>query len=137
MRTGDNARGCELMDQLAGFLAVFIGKDQLAFSGTVNAHLCGPVQVAVGVAGQGDRLFPGFHVRLDAFYQNGGPEYGSVQGGPDGGVGAFPHFFQVILLNTLQVGGNGGAFYRDAIFFGGLRRVDGHLVLGSVPVSYA
>src|SRR5699024_11491949 len=75
--------------------------------------------------------------RLDAVDHDGGAEYGAVQHGADGAVGALPHLVQLVLVHPLGVGGDGGALDRHAVLLVGQGGVHRHLVAGGVPVVQA
>ena len=133
MHAGDHAGGGELMDGLACLAAVGPGVDQLHLAGVGDEHLGGAVHVAVGMAGQGDGLFPGLHQRIDAVNEDRGAENRTVENAADGGVGALVHLLQIELLHPLQVRGDGGALDGHAVLLGSHGRVDGHLILGRIP----
>ena len=125
------------MDELAGLGAVGGGVDELDLAGAGDAHLGVLVDVAVGVAGDGDGLFPAADDGLDALDHDGGAEDRAVEHGADGAVGALPHLLEVVLLDALGVGGDGRALDRDAQALGGLGGVDGDLVVGLIAVLEA
>ena len=58
------------------------------------------------------------------------------QDGPDGTVGAGPHFLQVVFLHPGCIGRNGSAFHRHPVFFRCQGRIDGHLVVCIIPVLH-
>lgn len=89
------------------------------------------------MAGNGDGLFPVLHHRVDAVDHDGGAEYGAVQHGPDGAVGAFPHLVQMVLIHALRIGGDGGTLDRYTVFFVGQCCIHGHLIPGGIPVGQA
>ena len=49
-------------------------------------------------------------------------------------LGGFPHLLEAELLDARLVRGDGGAFDADMFALDGLRRVDGHLIVGGVAV---
>ena len=126
----------EVEHRLAAQLpAAFIGEHQLGFSGTGYAVFHRLVQVAVGVAGDGNGLLPAGHHRLDPLQQDGCAEHGAVQRRPDGGVGRFPQLGQAVLLLALQVGGDGGALHADLQALDGLRCLCGDGICRLLPVG--
>ena len=132
--TGDYAVAFKIIDGLAGLLALGIGEYQLGLT-PGYPHLRGLIHVAIGVTGDGDGRFPALHYRGNALHHNGGAEYGAVQNGADGTVGAFPHFVEIVFGHAGFVRGDGGAFHRNAVLFIGVGGVDGHLVAGLIPVG--
>ena len=73
------------------------------------------IDIAKGMAGNGDGSFPGSNRRTDSLDQNRCPKHRSIQHGPDGSVGAFIHFLQVIFLHPVSVGRDSGALYADRV----------------------
>ena len=132
-----DARAVELVDELARLGAVGGGVDELHFAGTGNAQLRVLVHVAVGVAGDGDGLYPVVHARLDARHGDGRAEHRAVEQGADGAVGALPHLLQVVLVHARGVRRDGGALHGHAQALGGLGGIHGHLVVGGVAVLEA
>ena len=134
----EDAGAFEVKDGLTGeLLAALVGEDHLRLARAGDPILHGLVDVAVGVAGDGNGLFPAGDHRLHLGDEDGGTKDRAVQGRPDGGVGGFPHLFQVILFHPLEVGGDGGAFHPHVPVLDGLGRLDGDLVVGGVPVGQA
>lgn len=74
---------------------------------------------------------------MDALDHNGFPEYRTVQESPDCAVGTLPHFLQVVFFHPLGIGSNGSAFYRHAVLFRSQSGINGHLVIGFVPVGHS
>ena len=87
----DDAGALEVKDGLSGLGSVGGREHDLCLSGTFDLELGVLIYIAVCVTGHGNGLFPGTDIRLDALHQDGGTEYGAVQGSPDGGVGALVH----------------------------------------------
>ena len=132
-----HAGALEIIDDGLLFGAVLAGKAQLGAAGAGHPELGALVHVAIGVAGDGDGLFPAAHRRLDAVDHDGRAEHGAVQHGADSAVGAFPHLMQLVLVHPLGVGGDGGALDRHAVLLVGQGGVHRHLVAGGVPVGQA
>ena len=87
------------------------------------------------MTGDGDRLFPVAHCGLDRVKENRGTEDRTVKNCTDGAVRTLPHFREVILLDTLLVRGDGGAFDGHTVFFVGISGVKGHLVTGALALG--
>ena len=89
------------------------------------------------MSGNGDGLFPVLNTWIDSLYHNRCTEHGSVQDGTYGSVGTLPHFLQVVFLHAGSVGGDGGTFDCNLIFFRGVGGIDGNLVVRFVAVFQA
>ena len=127
----------KIKDGGALLAAVCTGEHQLCLACTGNAELGALIHIAVGVAGDGDGLFPVLDHRLDAVDHNGRAEHGAVQHGANGAVGALPHLVQLVLLHALGVGGDGGALDRHAVLLVGEGGIHGHLICGGIAVGQA
>ena len=134
VHTHHNAFAAKVVDIGTGDGAVRSGDDQLRLAAGRSAQLGVLINIAVGVTRQGDRLFPGGHRRGDAADRHGSTEHGAVHNGADGAVGAFPHLLEVVFLDPLLIRGDGGALDADAVLLAGLRRFDGHLVVGRIAI---
>ena len=88
----DDAGILEIMYGFPGFLPVLIGENKLGLTGAFDFHFHVFIYIAVGMAGDGDGLFPVPDTGFNSLYNDGRPEYGAVQNGTDGSVGAFPHW---------------------------------------------
>ena len=132
-----DAGAFEFKNGLSLLVSVFIREDQLRLSGTGDLHFHIFIDIAVGVTGDGDGLFPVSHAGLDPLYHNGRAEHGAVQDGADGPVGALPHLLQVIFRHAGGVGRDGGAFDGDAVFLRGFRGFHGHLIVRLIAVGKA
>ena len=131
-----HAGAVEVVDRLAAQLrAVVVGEHQLRLTGAGDAVLHRLIYVAVGVAGDGDGLFPAGHHRLHTGNEDGGAEHRAVQRRTDGGVGGLPELLEAVLLLPLIVGGDGGALHAHVQALDGLRRLPGHGILRPVPVG--
>ena len=87
------------------------------------------------MAGNADGLFPCGNIGRDALDQNRRTEHGAVKYGSDGAVGRLPHLLEIVFAHSRRVGGNGSALDRNAVFPGGFRTVEGHLIVGFVAVN--
>ena len=131
-----HAGAFEIIDGLAAELrAVLVRDHQFGLGRAGYPVLHRLVQIAVGVAGDGHRLFPAGHHRPNAAEQDGRAEHGAVQRRPDGGVGGFPQLAEAVLLLPLEIGGDGGAFHAHLQTLDGVRGLAGHGVLRPVPVG--
>ena len=108
----------ELMDQFARLGAVGSGHNKLRTAACGYNAFRIAVNVAVGVTGNGDRFLPAGQEGDNPVDKNGCTENRSVQDGADGTVRRFPHLVQIVFLYPGCIGGNGGAFDGDAVFFG-------------------
>ena len=124
----------KLMHQLSGLASVFSGVYQFYLSCPRDLHFRSFVYIPIGMSCNRDRLFPVFHAGFDPLYYDRRTENSSVQNGTDCSVGAFPHFFQIVLRHAGSVRRDGRTLYRYFIFLGGICRVDGHLVVRLIPV---
>ena len=95
------------------------------------------IDITVGVTGDGDRLLPELHGRVDRRDGYRGAEHGSVEHRADGSVRALVHLLEVVLSHPLRVGSDGRALDGHTIFLGGVGGVHGHLVGGLIPVGEA
>ena len=82
----------KFVNQLPYFRAVLRREHKLRFSFARNPDFRIPVNVPVGVAGDGYGLCPVFYIGNNPFYQYGRAEDRAVENRPDGSVGTFPHF---------------------------------------------
>ena len=133
----DHAWSVEDVDELAALGAVGGGVDELHLAGAVHAHLGVLVDVAIGVARDGDWSLPGGHRRLDALDHDGRAEDRAVEQRADGTVGTLPHLLEPVLLHAGGVGGDGCALDGHAQTLGRLGGVHGDLVVGPVAVLEA
>ena len=130
----NDPRAVKGMDQFSFFCSVCACIDQLHFSGSRNFHLSPFINVSVRMSCDRNRLFPVFHTGFNTFYHDRRTEHCAVQDGTDGAVGAFPHFFQIILAHTGGIGGNRSALHRHLIFFCGICGINGHLIIRLIAV---
>ena len=87
----EHAGALKVVDGLAEFLLpVRAGEHQLGPAGAGHPVLGAPINVAVGVACDGDGMLPGLDHRGDAPDHDRGAEHGAVQDGADGAVGRLP-----------------------------------------------
>ena len=135
MHTHQNAGSLELMDELPGFFAVLTGDDQLGGAGAVHIQLAIFIDISIGMTSDGDGLFPGGDTGGNPFNHNRSAENRAVQQRADSAVGRQPHFRQVILLDALSVGGNGGALYAHMVFLYRFRSLCRHLVGGLFAID--
>ena len=123
------------MDRLPDFAPVLCNKDKLCLplAGNLDLHIL--VNVPISVTGNSNGLGPVLYIGHNPPNQNGRAKYRSIQDCPDCPIGAFPHFFQIILRHSGGVGGDGCAFHRHTVFLCGIGAVHRHLIICLVPVS--
>ena len=134
VHTLEDALALELVDHHFLVLAANAVKDELGNTGFVGTQLNTLVNVAIGMTSDGDGLFPVLHHGLDARDGDGSAEYGTVEDGTDGAVGALPHLVQLVLVHTFQVGGDGSALHANTILLASLSSLDGDLVTSLVAL---
>ena len=134
MHTLDDARAVKFMDGLPHFCPVSRSKYQLRLSGARHLHLRCLVHIAVRMTGNGDGLLPGAHRGLNAFHHDRCTKNSAVQNGADRSIGALPHFLQIIFCHTGSVGGDGGTFNCNTVFFRCQRGIHRHLIVGLIAV---
>ena len=117
----NDARAFHLHDCLACFVAVFVCKDKLGFSGAVNVHLAVLVNVAVGMSAHNERLFPAFNGRFYVFYDNRLSENCAVKLRPDYSVRAWCKLLELIFFHAGCIRCNCCAFnaYAEALYCSG------------------
>ena len=136
--TLEDGRAVDLLDEDGLLLAGHAAEGHGALAGLVGGKAHGFIDVAVGVAGDGDGLFPVAHDRLDGIEQDRRAKDRAVQDGADGAVRAFPHLGQLrVLGHPLGIRRDRRAFDGHTVFSRGQRRVDGDLILRLVAVQQA
>ena len=133
----DDTGPFKLHNGLPDLGAILTGEAQFGLSGAGHAILGVFVYVAVGMAGDGDGLFPVAHAGGDAFHHHRRAEHRAVQYGADGTVGALPHLLEAVFLHALGVGGDGGAFDGYAVFERSLGAFHGDAVIRLIAVLQA
>ena len=129
-----HARSFELVNCHSTFGAILRSVDQFYLARSWNLHLRSFIHITIGMTCQRDRFFPRFYIRLNAFYNDRRPEYGSIKDRTDGSVGTLPHFFQMILFHTGCIGRDGCAFHCYSIFFGRFCSINGDLIIGLISL---
>ena len=125
----DTVAVVKAVDQLAALVAVLICHTQLSLGAFFNDHFGVLVYVAVSVTGDADGLCPCRNVGSDALDEDRLTEYRTVEDRSDRTVRAFPHFFEVVLVHTRRVRGDGRALDRYAVLFRRLCGVDSDLIV--------
>ena len=133
----DDTGPFKLHNGLPDLGAILTGEAQFGLSGAGHAILGVFIYVAVGMAGDGDGLFPVAHAGGDAFHHHWRAEHRAVQYGADGTVGALPHLLEAVFLHALGVGGDGGAFDGYAVFERSLGAFHGDAVIRLIAVLQA
>ena len=137
MDTLDHAGALELMDRFAGLISLFVCEKKFCLAGTLCQDLDVFVDVAVGVTGHDNGLFPGADIGFDTADKDGGAENCAVQSGTDGRVRALVHCMQIIFLDSGGIGSDCGTFDSDAEPFGRFRSLDSDLIVGLIPLFQA
>jgi hypothetical protein len=88
----------------------------------------------MGVAADDDGLGPAGHEAGHVGADNGLTEDSSIEDVTDGAVGGFPHLFQLELLDTFFIGGDGSALDTNFVLLDGVGRLDSDLVICGVTV---
>ena len=127
-----NAAALKVIDGFSELASVSTGEDKLCLAGGGDSVFCSLVNVAVSVTRDGDRLLPVANGGLYRVDKYGRAENSSVKDSADSAVGALPHLAEVVFLNTLLVGSDSSALYRNAVFLRCVSAVKGHLILGSL-----
>ena len=99
-----------------------------------EAEIGGAILVAEGMTADDDRLGPAGHQARHVLADDRLAEDDAAKDVADRAVRRLPHFPEVELLHARFIGGDGGAFHRNAMALGGLGGLDGDLVAGLVTV---
>ena len=86
------------------------------------------------MAGYYNRLGPAGNQTRNVAHHDRLAENGSAENIADGAIGGLPHLLQAEFLDTRLIRRDGGALYTDMLTLDGLRRVDGHLIVGGIAV---
>lgn len=92
------------------------------------------VLISESVSSDNNWLFPSWNESGDIFNNDGFSKDGTVQDVSDGSVGAFPHLFEIELLDSGFVRGDGGTFDTNFALFDGVGGIDGDLIVGGVSM---
>ena len=117
-----------------GFAAVVRREGDGQPTGTIDFEIGRLVLVAEGVAGDDDRLRPSGDETRDVRDDNRLAEDGAAENIADGAVRGLPHFLEAEFLDPGFVRGDGGALHAHVFSLDGVGGIDGHLVIGGVPV---
>ena len=82
-------------------------------------------------------FYPPAHKPGYIFPDNSFPEDRATQDISDGAIWRFPHLFQLELLHSLLIGGDGGTLDANVVLLYGFRSVLGDLVIGGIAILYA
>jgi len=113
------------------------GEDDFELAGLGGDVIGGAVLVAKSVTADADWLLPAGHEEGNVLAHDWLAEDDAVEDVTDGAVGRLPHRLQLEFLDTLLVGGDGGALDGDVVLQGGVGGVDGDLIVGLVSVFHA
>ena len=106
-------------------------------TGTRKLKIGRAVLVAKTVTGHHHRLIPMAHQTRHVFTNDRLAENSAIENIADGPVRAFPHLLEIEFLHARFVRRDGGALDGDTVFLRCHRRLDSHLVVGSVAVLHA
>ncbi len=135
LHLGNSAvRAIIVNDVLNRLGAVFRSEGYGEGAGSRNLEISGFVLVSEGVTCHDDRLGPSRDQARHIAHDDRLAEDGAAENVADGTIGGFPHLLEAELLDARLVRGDGGAFDADMFALDGLRRVDGHLIVGGVAV---
>ena len=101
------------------------GEDDFELAGLGGDVVGGAVLVAKSVTADADWLLPAGHEEGNVLAHDWLTENDAVEDVTDGAVGRLPHRLQLEFLDTLLIGGDGGALDGDVVLQGGVGRVDG------------
>ena len=99
-----------------------------------NLEISGLILVAERMSGYHDRFGPAGNQTRNVAHHDRLAENGSAENIANGAIGGLPHLLQAEFLDTRLVRRDGGALHADMLTLDGLRRVDGHLIVGSIAV---
>ena len=82
-------------------------------------------------------FYPSTHKPGHIFPDNSFPEDSATQDNSDGAIWRFPHLFQLELLHSLLIGGDGGILDTNVVLLYSFCSVLGDLVIGGIVILYA
>ena len=82
-------------------------------------------------------FYPSAHKPGYIFPDNSFPEDSATQDISDGAIWRFPHLFQLELLHSLLIGGDGGTLDTNVVPLNSFCSVLGDLVIGGIAILYA
>ena len=84
-----------------------------------------------------DGFYPTAHKPRNIFADNSFPKDSATQDISDGAIWWFPHLFQLELLHSLLIGGDGGTLDTSTVFLYSFCSIFGDLVIGGITILYA
>lgn len=84
-----------------------------------------------------NRHFPAWNEPRDVFYEYGLSKNCAIEDIPDGSVRTLPHLFQIKLLYSSLIRGNGCTLDAYFVFLDCLRSINGNLVICGIPMFNA
>ena len=124
----------KIMDQFSCFRSILRGKYKFGLSGPRHLDLCILINISVRMAGKSDGFFPVSHTGFNSLYNDRRSENRAIQNCPDGPVGAFPHFLQIVLCHSRCIWCNGSTLNSYTVFFGGFRTFHRNLIICRIPM---
>jgi hypothetical protein len=118
------------------FSTVCTSKDDFEGAWFIDDEVSSFVLVSEGVSAYNDGFFPSGDEFGYVFDDDGLSEDGAVEDVSNGAIGAFPHGFEMELLDSNFIRGDGGAFDANFAVLNGVCGLEGDLVVGVVSVLY-
>ena len=134
VHTLDNAGTIKVVDFHLLLLSALTLEHEFGYSWFIGTDLHTLIYISVCMTGDGDRLLPILHTRVNTWDSDRCTEHSTIHNTTDSTIRALPHLMKLILIHTLCIRGDGSTLYRYTIFLGSLSRVDGHLVVGLVTI---
>ena len=148
---------CELFDALVGvvhgqsnaslsfeivnfhpfLLAAFALEDHFEGARLIYREIGGLVLIAECMPSDDNGHFPAWDESRDVFDEYGLSKDSAIEDIPDGSVRTLPHLFQIELLYSCLIGGNGGALDAYFVFLDRLSSINGNLVVCGIPMLHA
>ena len=93
--------------------------------------------IPVSVMTYDNGFYPSAHEPGNIFADNSFPEDSATQDISDGAIWRLPHLFQLELLHSLLIGGDGGILDTNVVLLYSFCSVLGDLVIGGIVILYA
>ncbi len=97
-----------------------------------HQKICCTILITKGVSGHHNGICPAWHKSRNILAHNGFTKDCAIQDIADCPVRRPPHAFEIKLLNPILVWCNGGAFNANTVFFNGIGRIFGNLIIGFI-----
>lgn len=118
-------------------LSTFALEDHLEGSRLVYREIGGLVLITKCMPSDDNRHFPAWNEPRDVFYEYGLSKDSAIEDIPDGSVRTLPHLFQIKLLYSSLIRGNGGALDAYFVFLDCLSCINGNLVICGITMLNA